>query len=120
MIKLIKFAVLIVTISLTACSGKTRYDVSVDKETGIIYNEDWDEVFDEKTAYYNESAGLLNIRTGPGSDYRVVAYMKPQEGGFIRNCSFDLKWCMIDFGGQPKSGWVDMRFLTEGEIEYKP
>jgi uncharacterized protein YraI len=96
-----------------------RYDVRADKETGIIYNEEWDEVFDEKLAYYNKNRGPLNIRKGPGDDFDVIAYLKPGEGGFVRDCNFDLTACYMEFGGSPESGWVNMELMTQGEIEYK-
>lgn len=111
------------SVLLASCGffNKTiRYDVRTDKKTGIIYNEEWDKVFDAKNAYYNKTDGLLNVRRGPGDDYQVTAYLKQHAGGFVRDCNFDLTYCYIDFGGAPKSGWVEMKFLTEGEIEYKP
>lgn len=121
--KYIKFTVLILApllaLTLTACSGKTRYDVRTDKDTGIIYNEEWDDVFDEKTAYYNKNRSPLNIRKGPGDDYSVLAYLKPDEGGFVRDCNFDLTTCYMDFGGSPESGWVNMALMSQGGIEYK-
>lgn len=112
----------VLSLFIASCSffekDRVSYDVEEDAETGILYNQEWEEKYDAKTAYYNETSGLLNVRIGPGQDYRVIAYLKPREGGFIQSCNFDLGWCYMNFGGKPDAGWVDMRFLTQGQIEY--
>lgn len=110
-----------VALFLSACSFRTIpvYEIEQDKETGIIYNKEWKEKFSDDMAYYNSTRGKLNVRSGPGADFSVIAYLKPNEGGFIQQCNFDLEWCFFDFGGAPESGWVSMQFLEKGEIEYK-
>lgn len=111
---------LMLSLFVVSCSNIVRYDIKTDKKTGIIYNEEWDRVFDEKTAYYNKNLSPLNIRKGPSDDYKVIGYLKPDEGGFVRNCNFDLTACYMDFGGLPESGWVNMMLMTSGDIEYRP
>lgn len=118
---LITFMMLIAALMLSACSGdkQVTYNIEEDKETGLIYNTEWQTAFNADNAYYNNTNGLLNIRTGPSDEYKVVAYLKPREGGFIKNCDYDLQWCELNFGGKPQSGWVNMAYLKEGDIEYK-
>lgn len=111
---------LIFALGLAACSSDVvTYKTERDSKTGIIYNTEWRDHLDEKNAYYNDNRGPLNVRTGPASTYKVIGYLKPNEGGFIQKCNFDLSWCYLDFGSAPESGWVDMQYLTEGKIEYK-
>jgi len=110
---------LIIALGLTACSSDViTYKTKKDSKTGIIYNTEWRDHLDEKNAYYNSNRGPLNVRTGPGNSYEVIGYLKPDKGGFIQKCNFDLRWCYLDFGSAPKSGWVDMQYLSEGKIEY--
>jgi len=118
MMRFIVLTILVVPLFLSACSGKTRYDIKTDKKTGIIFNEEWDEVYDEKLTYYNQNRSPLNIRKGPGNDFDVIGYLKPEEGGFVRNCNFDLSTCYMEFGGSPPSGWVNMQLMTQGDVEY--
>lgn len=108
------------SISVASCSlsDEVTYNVKEDKETGIVYNQDWNSVYDSENAYYNNTNGLVNVRKGPGRDYKVSGYLKPQEGGFIKQCSFDLKFCFLTFGASPEAGWVEMKYLKEGKVEY--
>ena len=58
-------------------------------------------------AYYD----VLNMRSGPGLDRRIVNALHPREKGiFIRYCSRWINWCEVKSGH--KVGWVNMRFLA--------
>ncbi|HPD83385.1 MAG: hypothetical protein R3D88_04645 [Alphaproteobacteria bacterium] len=114
----------LLSLGLAGCNYKIDdiikiYEVEESEEDGIIYNTEWQSHYDPATAYYNSTQDILNIYEGPGAGYQVIAYAKPREGGFVENCNFDLQYCYINFGGKPKSGWVDMRYLKQGQIEYR-
>jgi uncharacterized protein YraI len=50
----------------------------------------------------------VNVRTGPGVQYRVVDVLYPGEPVDIGDC--ELGWCHITHDGP--SGWVSARYLT--------
>lgn len=112
-------ALFLVFISLivVSCSSPeiNIYDQEIDED--IAYNKDWDIRYDEDAVYYNFTNGRLNIFKGPDKAYDVVDYLDKQTGGFIQGCSFDLKWCFLNFGGKPKSGWVAMEYLRPRQVE---
>ena len=107
--------------SLSACSSDERvtYNIKKDKKTGVLYNTDWDEHLDATAAYYNNTNGLVNVRSGPADTHKVHAYLKKNAGGFIEKCNFDLKYCYLNFGGQPEAGWVNMNYMQAGDAGYK-
>jgi hypothetical protein len=106
---------------LGACSSDERviYSIKKDEETGILYNVDWQDHLDAKSAYYNDTNGLVNVRSGPADTHKVSAYLKQDVGGFIEKCNFDLQYCYLDFGGKPESGWVNMTYMKAGTAAYK-
>ena len=56
---------------------------------------------------YND---VLNMRSGPGRDHRIVNVLYPRDNGIrIRYCSKWVNWCKVQSGH--KIGWVNMRFL---------
>lgn len=117
----LKILPLLLVILVGACSSNHQitYNIEEDPETGILYNTDWKKHLDAENAYYNNTNGLVNVRAEQSNTGEVIAYVKPNEGGFIKNCNFDLQYCLINFGGKPETGWVNMAYLKEGEIEYK-
>lgn len=119
-IKIVPFVSLLTLVMLIGCSSeeKITYNVEEDPKTGVLYNTDWKDYLDAENAYYNNTNGLVNVRAQPSNTGKVIAYLKPQEGGFIKKCNFDLSHCYLNFGGKPQSGWVNMKYLKEGKIEY--
>lgn len=112
---------LLLIMMLSACSSEEQitYNVEEDPKTGVLYNTDWKDHLDAENAYYNNTNGLVNVRIEPSNTGKVIAYLKPQEGGFIKKCNFDLSHCYLNFGGKPEAGWVNMKYLKAGKIEYK-
>ena len=111
---------------LSSCSaferwfnGRPVHDIERDETLGIIYNKDWNQAYQDNSAYYNNTHGRLNIHKGPGKDYNVIGYVTKNEGGFIRNCNYDLQWCLMEFGGEPPTGWVEVKYFALGAVDYK-
>ena len=82
------------------------------------YSNNWHEKYDPDHAYYNDGYELVNIRAKPAIGSNVVGLIKPLEGGFVKTCDEDNKWCYVDFGGKPHAGWVKMSALEESVIQY--
>lgn len=72
----------------------------------------WTTRYTPDLAYVNNTAGRVNVRTGPGANYARVGQLRPREGGFIQNCNQSLDWCQISYGGQGGAGWVYMPLLS--------
>ena len=107
---------------LSGCDTLRRIN-TYDVEEGLIektlLSDNWEDVYDEKNAYYSNANSPLNIHKGPNTSFGVVDYMKPTDGGFIQECNFDLQWCYLSFGSAPKEGWVEMRYLVKGAMDFK-
>jgi hypothetical protein len=121
------FTISIMTILLLGLNGviascsyerNVTYNVEEDTETGVLLNQDWRNFYDPENAYYNNTNGLVNVRSGPSNKHKVIGYLKPQEGGFIQSCNFDLSFCYMKFGAAPEPGWVNMTYMKEGTVEY--
>ncbi len=117
----LKILALLLVVFVGACSSNKQvtYNIEEDPKTGALYNTDWKDHLDAENAYYNNTNGLVNVRAEPSNTAKVIAYLKPQEGGFIKKCNFDLSHCYLNFGGKPEAGWINMKYLKEGQIEYK-
>jgi hypothetical protein len=53
---------------------------------------------DEPVTAYSQAAGMGDI----------IGTVEPGGGGFIETCNATLDWCLIPFGEEGQSGWVDM------------
>ncbi len=53
----------------------------------------------------------LNVRSGPGTNYRVVGAIGANDSASVLRCSGS--WCQVSYAGG--EGWVSSRFLSEGE-----
>jgi uncharacterized protein YraI len=60
------------------------------------------------TAY--SPTGHLNVRSGPGFQYPVVAQMEPNVPAAISGCVADYAWCGVAFGGL--TGWASAEYLV--------
>ena len=78
----------------SAQSAAGRYSLEIPyRVVGVAYND------------------VLNMRSGPGRDRRIVGALRPRANGiFIRFCSRWVNWCEVQAGNQV--GWVNMRYLA--------
>lgn len=60
------------------------------------------------TAY--SPTGHLNVRSGPGFQYAVVAQMAPNAPAAITGCISDYTWCGVALGGV--TGWASAEYLA--------
>ena len=60
------------------------------------------------TAY--SPTGHLNVRSGPGFQYPVVAQMEPNVPAAISGCVANYTWCGVAFGGL--TGWASAEYLV--------
>jgi len=60
------------------------------------------------TAY--SPTGYLNVRSGPGFQYSVVAQMAPNEAAAVTGCVSNYTWCGVAIGGV--TGWASAEYLV--------
>jgi len=57
-----------------------------------------------------EATASVNVRTGPGTQYRVVDTLRPGEQVRIDRCA-NNGWCLVEKSGP--DGWVSRNYLSE-------
>jgi uncharacterized protein YraI len=62
------------------------------------------------TAY--SPTGHLNVRSGPGFQYPVVAQMQVNVPAAVTGCIADYTWCGVAIGGV--TGWASAEYLVTG------
>lgn len=62
-------------------------------------------------AFNTSTTRSLNVRSGPGTSFRVVTVLAPRTSVWVNQCTNGWLWCEISVrrGGR---GWVDARFLS--------
>lgn len=63
----------------------------------------------------DEATASVNVRTGPGTQYRVVDTLYPGETVNIETCRSN-GWCRIAHSGP--DGWVSARYLSNDGVDY--
>ena len=58
-----------------------------------------------------EKSDTLNVRSGPGVDFKVVAKLRSDEGCITRNGERRGNWVYINANESGAAGWVNRRFL---------
>jgi uncharacterized protein YraI len=58
----------------------------------------------------------VNVRTGPGTGYRIVDTLRPGERVAINGQS--AGWCRVSKSGP--DGWVSCAYLTNGNVNVRP
>ena len=53
---------------------------------------------------------VLNVRSGPGVQYQIIAMLKPGEGCIVPSGEYSGNWMRIDAHG--KTGWVNSYYLA--------
>lgn len=54
----------------------------------------------------------LNVRAGPGTNYRVVGAIGANDSANVLRCTQNARWCEISYRGG--DGWVSARYLADG------
>ena len=67
------------------------------------------------TTIADEATASVNVRTGPGTQYRVVDTLYPGEQVNIETCRSN-GWCRITHSGP--DGWVSARYLSNDGGDY--
>lgn len=53
----------------------------------------------------------VNVRAGPGTDFRVVNRLRAGDRVEVRQCNRSGRWCQIDVR-RGRDGWVSSRYLS--------
>lgn len=67
-------------------------------------------------AFAATSTASVNVRTGPGTQYRAIDTLSPGQRVSIVDQSGG--WCEVDKSGP--NGWVSCRYLTDGDYRPRP
>ena len=62
--------------------------------------------------------GLINVRSGPGTNYAVIGRATPGEYFAVSGINLEEDWWQIDYDGQ--TGWVFAQFVTATDGENVP
>ena len=62
--------------------------------------------------------GLINVRSGPGTNYAVIGGATPGEYFAVSGINPEEDWWQIDYDGQ--TGWVFAQFVTATDAENVP
>lgn len=63
----------------------------------------------------DQATASVNVRTGPGTQYRVVDTLYPGETVNISTCRSN-GWCLVEHNGP--DGWVSARYLSNDGRDY--
>lgn len=69
------------------------------------------------------SNDLLNVRSGPGTNYRVIGALANRDRVHVLNCqmSGSSRWCQIEMMTDMRErGWVNARYLSQGAAAQLP
>ena len=67
-------------------------------------------------AFADQATASVNVRSGPGTQYRVVDTLYPGEEVNIETCRSN-GWCLIEHSGP--DGWVSARYLSNSGGDYR-
>jgi len=76
-------------------------------------------MFATDAPFYNVTDGLLNVRSGPGTEYPVLAELAPGQGGRIDICDAAQRWCRMTVDGGPVA-WVKMTLVGLRRVDVPP
>ena len=66
-------------------------------------------------AIADQATASVNVRSGPGTQYRVVDTLYPGENVNIETCRSN-GWCLVEHTGP--DGWVSARYLSNDGSDY--
>ncbi|MEQ8658540.1 MAG: hypothetical protein RIC24_14660 [Hyphomicrobiales bacterium] len=82
-------------------------DLAAAAAEALTPDVDWQSTFSPDVPYYNLSEAPVTAYTEPNG-IEVAGTVAPGGGGFIETCNEALDWCLIPFGDNDETGWVDM------------
>lgn len=82
-------------------------DLAAAADEAMTADVDWQSAFSPDVPYYNLSEEPVMAYTEPNGS-EVAGTVAPGGGGFIETCNESLDWCLVPFGEDGESGWVDM------------
>jgi len=100
--------------TLTACkTSAPEQTYASNNDKPHIKPIDWHQKYSPVDFYYNKSDTILNLRSGPGTDFARKGVLQPGEGGHINGCDKEtMQWCYIRGKTLDGSGWVDMSYMS--------
>ena len=101
---------------LVSCVEVTHLETgeTTPQEEAAVQPPAWQNYFSPDSPYYNNTVGRVNVRTGPGIQFRKIGFIPPSEGGYIQGCNEDFEWCQISYNDNGDIGWVKMEYVGEG------
>ena len=88
--------------------------------TGPALAHDWTNHYTTEVPYQvaMPSGGSLNVRSGPGTDYRVVTSLpNGTRYLYLETCAGHASWCRFSIDGGRVSGWMLMRYVRGGAAD---
>lgn len=82
-------------------------DLAAAATEALTADVDWQSAFSPDVPYYNLSEAPVTAYT-EANGTEVAGTVAPGGGGFIETCNEALDWCLIPFGENGETGWVDM------------
>ena len=73
---------------------------------------DWRRLYTPDIPYIHKGTGRVNLRQGAGTHRAVVGKLYPGQGGYVRGCSADARWCLLAVAPHGAEGWVYMPLLA--------
>ncbi|WP_298967079.1 hypothetical protein [uncultured Roseibium sp.] len=81
-------------------------------ETQIDPN--WTNRYSPDVPYYNISGSDKPAFGGADPQTALVGQVRPNDGGFVKECAINSTFCKITFGGNGQEGWVNMTDFKAG------
>ncbi|MFK7792894.1 MAG: hypothetical protein AB8B88_09525 [Devosiaceae bacterium] len=79
-----------------------------DEVAAVTPDVDWQSTYAAEVPFYNLGEADVSAYSEAGGVGEVVGTVQPGAGGFIETCNATLDWCLIPFGEDGQSGWVNM------------
>ena len=77
---------------------------------------DWRTLYRTDVPYIHTGTGRVNLRQGAGEHRNVVGKLHPGQGGYVRGCSADGRWCLLSVPPHGVEGWVYMPLLSAARV----
>lgn len=72
---------------------------------------DWRRLYRTDVPYVHTGKGRVNLRQGAGTHRTIVGKLYPGQGGLVRGCSADARWCLLSVPPYGTEGWVYMPLM---------
>ncbi len=81
---------------------------AVQEELAATDEVAWQSTYSPEVPFYNLGDEPVPAYSEPAGLGELVGTVEPGAGGFIETCNVTLDWCLLPFGEDGLSGWVDM------------